>query len=129
MQKPAILDVYGSLLVLSAAFRNPTIYIYLDEELLQKLFHKTIQPLRQSATTTSALRTDMHVLEGLQSDPFSYDPRTNSSFSSRTSSPGYRTPGPVPMAAPLQIPHQMDDQGYLRSMPHYLQMNSSYRLW
>ncbi|KAI1009676.1 hypothetical protein LB504_003578 [Fusarium proliferatum] len=117
---------WGNLLILSAAFRDPILHTYVDEELLRTLFHKTIQFLRQSATATSALRTDMHILEGLQRDLFSYDPRTNSSFSSGTSAPGYHTPRPVPMAAPPQMPHQMGDQGHPRSMPHHLQMNSSH---
>ncbi|KAG5804196.1 hypothetical protein H9Q74_007722 [Fusarium xylarioides] len=117
---------WGNLLILSAAFRDPILHTYVDEELLRTLLHKTIQFLRQSATATSALRTDMHILEGLQRDLFSYDPRTNSSFSSGTSAPGYHTPRPVPMAAPPQMPHQMGDQGHPRSMPHHLQMNSSH---
>ncbi|EXK26288.1 hypothetical protein FOMG_17095 [Fusarium oxysporum f. sp. melonis 26406] len=122
---------WGNLLILSAAFRDPILHTYIDEELLRTLFHKTIQFLRQSATATSALRTDMHILEGLQRDLeglqrdlFSYDPRTNSSFSSGTSAPGYHTPRPVPMAAPPHMPHQMCDQGHPRSMPYHLQMNS-----
>ncbi|SCV61204.1 uncharacterized protein FFFS_15773 [Fusarium fujikuroi] len=79
---------WGNLLILSAAFRDPILRVHVDEELLRTLFHKTIQFLRQSATATSALRTDMHILKGLQRDLFSYDPRTNSSFSSGTSEPG-----------------------------------------
>ncbi|CAG7560487.1 unnamed protein product [Fusarium equiseti] len=115
---------WGNLLVLSAAFRDPVLHSYVDEELLRTLFHKTIQFLRQSATATSALRTDMHILEGLQRDLFSYDPRTNSSFSSGTSAPGYHTPRPVAMGAPPQMPHSLSDQGHPRSMPHHLQMTS-----
>ncbi|KNB13975.1 hypothetical protein FOXG_12561 [Fusarium oxysporum f. sp. lycopersici 4287] len=61
---------WGNLLILSAAFRDPILHTYVDEELLRTLFHKTIQFLRQSATATSALRTDMHILEGLQRDLF-----------------------------------------------------------
>ncbi|KAK2469470.1 hypothetical protein H9L39_18929 [Fusarium oxysporum f. sp. albedinis] len=118
---------WGNLLILSAAFRDPILHTYVDEELLRTLFHKTIQFLRQSATATSALRTDMHILEGLQRDLFSYDPRTSSSFSSGTSAPGYHTPRPVPMPAPPQTPHQMGDQGHPRSMPHRWPMNISYR--
>ncbi|GKU08132.1 unnamed protein product [Fusarium langsethiae] len=83
---------WGNLLVLSAAFRDPVLHSYVDEELLRTLFHKTIQFLRQSATATSALRTDMHILEGLQRDLFSYNPQTNSSFSSGTSAPGHHDP-------------------------------------
>jgi hypothetical protein len=117
---------WGNLLVLSAAFRDPVLHTYVDEELLRTLFHKTIQFLRQSATATSALRNDLHILEGLQRDLFSYDPRTNSSFSSGTSGPGYHTPRPTAMAAPPQMHHSMSDQGHPRSMPHHMQMNSSH---
>ncbi|KAM0221092.1 hypothetical protein ACHAPA_003443 [Fusarium lateritium] len=117
---------WGNLLVLSAAFRDPVLHTCVDEELLRTLFHKTIQFLRQSATATSALRNDLHILEGLQRDLFSYDPRTNSSFSSGTSGPGYHTPRPTAMAAPPQMHHSMSDQGHPRSMPHHMQMNSSH---
>ncbi|KAH7187861.1 hypothetical protein BKA60DRAFT_665037 [Fusarium oxysporum] len=133
-KRPIITNVFGTahaqwgnLLILSAAFRDPILRTYVNEELLRTLFHKTIQFLRQSATATSALRTDMHILEGLQRDLFSYDPRTNSSFSIGTSVPGCHTPRPVPMAAQPPMPHQMGDQGHLRSMTHHLQMNLSHR--
>ncbi|KNB18892.1 hypothetical protein FOXG_16295 [Fusarium oxysporum f. sp. lycopersici 4287] len=118
---------WGNLLILSAAFRDRILRTYVDEELLRTLFHKTIQFLRQSATATSALLTDMHILEGLQRDLFSYDPRPNSSFSSGTSTPGCHTPRPVLMAAQPPMPHQMCVQGHLRSMPHHLQINTSHR--
>ncbi|GKU11591.1 unnamed protein product, partial [Fusarium langsethiae] len=103
---------WGNLLILSAAFCDPILCTYVDEELLRTLFHKTIQFLRQSATATSTLRTDMHILEGLQRDLFSYDhdPRTSWSFSSGTggtsgtSAPGCHTPRPGPMAAQPRMP-------------------------
>ncbi|PNP54017.1 hypothetical protein FNYG_15648 [Fusarium nygamai] len=133
-KRPIITNVFGTahaqwgnLLILSAAFCDPILHTYIDEELLRTLFHKTIQFLRQSATATSALRTDMHILEGLQRDLFRYDPRTNSSFSSGTSVPGYHTPRPVPMAAPPPMHPQMGDNGHPRPMPYHLQMNSSHR--
>ncbi|KAF9775123.1 hypothetical protein IL306_006801 [Fusarium sp. DS 682] len=129
-KRPIITNVFGTahaqwgnLLILSAAFRDPILHTYVDEELLRTLFHKTVQFLRQSATATSALRTDMHILEGLQRDLFSYNPWTNSNFSSGTSAPGHHTPRPVSMAAPPQMPHSTGDQGYPRSMPHYSHMN------
>ncbi|KAL3587520.1 hypothetical protein FPOAC2_13417 [Fusarium poae] len=135
-KRPIITNVFGTahaqwgnLLILSAAFRDPILHTYVDEELLRTLFHKTIQFLRQSATATSALRTDMHILEGLERDLFGYDhdPRTSWSFSSGTSAPSCHTPRPGPMAAQPRMPHQMGDQGHLRSMPHHLQMNPSHR--
>ncbi|KAI8406207.1 hypothetical protein FOFC_13676 [Fusarium oxysporum] len=132
-RRPIITNVFGTahaqwgnLLILSATFRDPILHTYVDEELLRTLFHKTIQFLPQSATVTSALRTDMHILEGLQRDLFSYDPRTNSSFSSGTSAPGYHTPRPVPMAASPQKPRPMDDSRHPQFMPRHLQMNPSH---
>ncbi|KAF4993213.1 hypothetical protein FDECE_13491 [Fusarium decemcellulare] len=92
---------WGNLLVLSAAFKDPVLSEYVDEELLRTLFRKTIQFLRQSATTTRSLRTDMHILEGLQRDLFPpSDERTNPRFSSGTGVRDYYTPRPVVMAAP-----------------------------
>ncbi|KAK7571547.1 hypothetical protein V3481_018759 [Fusarium oxysporum f. sp. vasinfectum] len=129
-ERPIITNVFGTahaqwgnLLILSAAFRDPILHTYVDGELLRTLFHRTIQFLRQSATATSALRTDMHILEGLQRDLFSYDHWTNSNFSSGTSAPGHHTPKPVSMAAPPQMPHSTGNQGYPRSMPHYPHIN------
>ncbi|GKU15239.1 unnamed protein product, partial [Fusarium langsethiae] len=98
---------WGNLLVLSAAFRDPVLHSYVDEELLQTLFHKTIKFLRQPATATSALRTDMRILEGLQKDLFSYYPSTNCSFSSDTSAPDCHSPTPVTVAAPSPMRHLM----------------------
>ncbi|OBS17242.1 hypothetical protein FPOA_12269, partial [Fusarium poae] len=94
---------WGNLLVLSAAFRDPVLHTFVDEELLRTLFHKTIQFLRQSATATSALRTDMHILEGLQRDLFSYNPRTNSSFSRDTGAFGCHNSEAAHMATPPQM--------------------------
>ncbi|KAF4961768.1 hypothetical protein FSARC_10106 [Fusarium sarcochroum] len=83
-KRPIIINIFGTahaqwgnLLVLSAAFRDPVLHMYVDEQLLRTLFHKTIQFLRQSAAGTSALRTDMHILQGLQRDIFQYDSRNN----------------------------------------------------
>ncbi|KAK7424360.1 hypothetical protein QQZ08_008618 [Neonectria magnoliae] len=129
-KRPIITNVFGTahaqwgnLLVLSAAFKDPVLHMYVDEELLRSLFHRTILFLRQSATATSSLRIDMHILEGLQRDLFpSPDPRANSSFSSGTSAPGYHTPRPAPMAAPPQVPHSINDQMLARPMPHHLQV-------
>lgn len=73
-------------MVLSAAFKDPILHQYVDEELLRNLFARTIHFFRISATATSALRTDLRILEGLQRDLFHQaDRRTNSSFSSHTS--------------------------------------------
>jgi hypothetical protein len=61
---------WGNLLVLSAAFKDPVLHQFVDEKLLRNLCDKTIRLLRQSATETSSLRTDMRILEGLQRDLF-----------------------------------------------------------
>jgi hypothetical protein len=88
---------WGNLLVLSAAFRDPILHAEVDEELLRTLFHRTIIFFRQSVTATSSLKLDLHILEGLHRDLFSAaDARTNSSFTSSTST---LTPK-MPMAAP-----------------------------
>ncbi|PFH62617.1 hypothetical protein XA68_12869 [Ophiocordyceps unilateralis] len=76
---------WGNLLVLAAAYKDPDLRSMVDEDLLQTLFTRTIQFLRQSATVTSSLALDMHILEGLQRDLFHNDPRTNSSYSSSAS--------------------------------------------
>lgn len=74
-KRPVITNVFctahaqwGNLLVLSAAFKDPIMHKYVDEKLLHHLFQKAIAFLRQSATATSSLRTDMHILQGLQED-------------------------------------------------------------
>ncbi|KAJ3453294.1 hypothetical protein MRS44_017541 [Fusarium solani] len=128
-KRPIITNVFGTahaqwgnLLVLSAAFKDPVLHSYVDEQLLRILFHKTILFLQQSAAATSSLRTDMHILKGLQSDLFGTpDPRTNSSFPSGTSALGYHIPRP---AAPPQMPHPISDQVLPQPMLHRLQMTS-----
>lgn len=118
---------WGNLLVLSAAFKDTVLSSCIDEELLRTLFHKTISFLRRSATATSSLRTDMHILEGIQRDLFQGpDPRMASSFSSGAGGPGYHTPRQQTMAAPPQMPHSMNDHVLPRSVPHHLQMTSSH---
>ncbi|UKZ72974.1 hypothetical protein TrVFT333_000611 [Trichoderma virens FT-333] len=103
-KRPIITNVFGTahaqwgnLLVLSAAFKDPVLHKFVDDGLLRNLFTKTIAFLRQSATHTSSLRIDMHILEGLQRDLFPTDGRTASSFSS--SNPSHHTPK-LPIAAP-----------------------------
>ena len=75
---------WGNLLVLSAAYKDPVLHRHVDADLLQELLQKTIRFFKQSSTVTSSLRTDMHILEGLQRDLFLPDPRTGSSFSSQS---------------------------------------------
>ncbi|KAK2666436.1 Zn(2)-C6 fungal-type DNA-binding domain [Fusarium oxysporum f. sp. vasinfectum] len=57
-KRPIITNVFGTahaqwgnVLILSAAFRDPVLRTYVDEELLRTLFHKTIQFLRQPFST------------------------------------------------------------------------------
>ncbi|EGX96258.1 C6 finger domain protein, putative [Cordyceps militaris CM01] len=71
---------WGNLLVLSAAFRDPIMGAYVDEKLLRHLFQKTIAFLRQSATATSSLRIDMHILEGIQHDFWGIEPSYSSNY-------------------------------------------------
>ena len=81
---------WGHLLVLAAAFNDPILHQYVDEDILKSLFARTVHFLRQSAPSTSSLRIDMNILEGVQRDLFQpQHPRTNSSFSSH---PGAQTP-------------------------------------
>jgi hypothetical protein len=90
---------WGNLLVLSAAFREPVLQPFISEELLKVLFERTISFLRQSATTSSSLRTDLHILEGLHRELFLMpDPRTCSSFSSSHASMHTPTVANVPYA-------------------------------
>ncbi|KAJ6790005.1 hypothetical protein PWT90_03794 [Aphanocladium album] len=71
---------WGNLLVLSAAYKDPIMHDYIDEKLLRHLFQKTIAFLRQSATATSSLRIDMHILEGLQKDLWGIEPPYGSGY-------------------------------------------------
>jgi hypothetical protein len=115
-KRPIITNVFGTahaqwgnLLVLSAAYKDPVLRRFVEEDLLRTLFHRTIAFLRQSSTATSSLRVDMRILEGLQRDLFLVpDPRTTSSFSSHASVQTPKmsgAPGPVPMT------HSLSDQG------------------
>ncbi|OAA76963.1 hypothetical protein LEL_06647 [Akanthomyces lecanii RCEF 1005] len=101
-KRPVITSVFGTahaqwgnLLVLSAAFKDPIMHEYVDEKLLRQLFQKTIGFLRQSATATSSLRIDMHILEGLQKDFWGIEPSyTNSGYpagNAQTSTPRMST--------------------------------------
>ncbi|KAM3482439.1 hypothetical protein MY8738_003975 [Beauveria namnaoensis] len=90
---------WGNLLVLSAALRDPIMGEFVDEKLLRHLFQKTIGFLRQSATATSSLRVDMHILEGIQKDLWGIEPfcPNNMGFpttASRTSSDSIDMPPP-----------------------------------
>ena len=90
---------WGNLLVLSACFKDDVLSSQVDASLLQTLFGKTIQFLRQSSTATGSLKTDMHILEGVQRDlfpPGGVDTKMTGSFSSNA---GLQTPK-LPMAAP-----------------------------
>lgn len=82
---------WGNLLVLSAAYKDPVLHQFVDEELLKNLFQRTILFFRQSSTETSSLRMDLYILEGLQRDLFhAPDAHPTSSFSSYS---GMQTPG------------------------------------
>lgn len=111
---------WGNLLVLSAAFRDPVLHPFVEEDLLRHLFLRTIGFLRQAATATSTLRVDMLILEGLQSDlfpggmpapaPYAVPTASTSSFSSQASG-GAGLPAPPP--PPSQQQQQKGQgQGY-----------------
>ncbi|KAF4973009.1 hypothetical protein FSARC_586 [Fusarium sarcochroum] len=53
---------WGNLIVLTAAFKNLHLRPHISEQLLQDLFQKTIQFLRESAPESSSLLKDMHIL-------------------------------------------------------------------
>ncbi|KAI6784471.1 uncharacterized protein J7T54_006516 [Emericellopsis cladophorae] len=90
---------WGNLLVLSAAFREPVLQQFINEDLLKILFERTIGFLRQSATNSSSLRTDLHILEGLRRELFYIpEPQTSSSFSSSHASMHTPTMGNIPYA-------------------------------
>lgn len=103
-ERPLITNVFGTahaqwgnLLVLSACSQNNVLREWVPMDLLQILFSRTIDFLRQSSTATSSLRTDMHILEGISRDLFGRDGvRTMGGFSSNS-----RLYIPqLPMAAP-----------------------------
>lgn len=100
---------WGNLLVLSAAFKDPVLKEFVDEDLLKVLFHRTIVFLRQSATATSALKMDLGILEGLQRDLFyGTEVRTSSSFSSQPTSA--QTPTmPTSARPPMHMQRSMSD--------------------
>lgn len=56
---------WGNLLTLAACSRDPTLFKFIDKELLRILFIKTINFFRGIAHSTSALLTDLLMLEGL----------------------------------------------------------------
>lgn len=85
---------WGNLLVLAAAWKDPTLNKYIKEADLQDLFVKTIKFLRTVAHQSSSLAIDMRILEGLYKDFWpnlsrNYVDTTapNTSFSSSGSGP------------------------------------------
>lgn len=97
---------WGNMLVLTAAKRNPLLGQFIDDDVLETLFDRTIGFLRQSAGLTSSLRVDAYILEGLRADiaaskrQQSGNPEGGSSFSGAA---GLPTPaGGGPASAPMQ---------------------------
>ena len=98
------------MLVLSAAKKDALLGQFIDDDVLETLFERTIGFLRQSAGMTSSLRIDMHILEGLHRDILAArrqrsDNQENSSFSSNA---GVNTPVNAPSSAPLQRTQSTD---------------------
>ncbi|KAG6005820.1 hypothetical protein E4U21_007592 [Claviceps maximensis] len=76
-ERPIITNVFGTahaqwgnLLVLSACTRTSILREWVSMDLLQVLFVRTIDFLRQSSTRTGCLRIDMLILEGVARDLF-----------------------------------------------------------
>lgn len=85
---------WGNLLVLAAAYKDPTLNKFIREADLQDLFVKTIKFLRTVAHQSSSLAIDMRILEGLYKDFWPNKSRDyvettapNTSFSSQGSGP------------------------------------------
>ncbi|KAG7414887.1 hypothetical protein Forpi1262_v016788 [Fusarium oxysporum f. sp. raphani] len=132
-KRPIITNVFGTahaqwgnLLILSAAFRDPILGTYVDEELLRTLFHRrtSFLPTVRQQQRAHFERTCIFskACRGIFSAMILGPTRASRSA---TSAPGCHTPRPVPMAAQPPMPHHMGD----RSMPHHLQMNSSHWQW
>ncbi|KAL2148395.1 hypothetical protein VTH82DRAFT_2315 [Thermothelomyces myriococcoides] len=99
---------WGNLLTLAAAFRDPILSKYIQEDLLKELFAKTISFFKIIAPPSSALHIDLRILEGLQrklwgkpNSTEAVDHPTGSSFSSTAS--GGPPPAP-PMATMPPMP-------------------------
>ncbi|KAJ6436396.1 C6 finger domain-containingprotein [Purpureocillium lavendulum] len=76
-ERPIITNVFGTahaqwgnLLVLAAAYQDPTLRHSVNGDLLKGLFERTLLFLRRSAAGAGALRLDMLILEGLYQDLF-----------------------------------------------------------
>ena len=112
---------WGNLLTLAAAFKNPILGKYINEQTLRDLFTKTIAFFRVISQPTSALAIDMRILEGLERELWRKGPLTvdamealaGSSFSSSTSTsgpttlpsmhaPGTPIEGGMPQLPPIQ---------------------------
>ncbi|KAL2159086.1 hypothetical protein VTH06DRAFT_2845 [Thermothelomyces fergusii] len=112
---------WGNLLTLAAAFRDPILNKYINEDLLKELFAKTIAFFRIIAPPSSALHIDLRILEGLQrklwgnsSTTEAVDHPTGSSFSSSASS---GPPPPVPPMAPAPSVPPVAGPAGIRSSP------------
>ncbi|KAK3933897.1 hypothetical protein QBC46DRAFT_274875, partial [Diplogelasinospora grovesii] len=57
---------WGNLPTLAAAFKDPILSAYIDENTLKELFSRTIAFFKLIAQPTSALAIDMRILEGLE---------------------------------------------------------------
>ncbi|KAI0134125.1 hypothetical protein BJ170DRAFT_716509 [Xylariales sp. AK1849] len=91
---------WGNLLVLAACHTHPILQHFIQRDLLQDLFIRTIEFFRLIAHRTSPLLVDMNILIGLARKLNFYlddfDPRASSSFSSVTSAgPSLPTQNPA----------------------------------
>jgi hypothetical protein len=90
---------WGNLLVLSACYSHQVLRQFIDGNLLQELFIRTIDFFKLISHATSPLKMDMNILSGLYKQlgfpPDDHEAGIASSFSSLASSghPAGQTPG------------------------------------
>jgi hypothetical protein len=96
--------------VLAAAYEDPTLRRHVSHAELSELWVKTIDFIKLVAQPSSALTIDYKLLQAIQPKmglywPNEMDTRTNTSFSSHTSSGGYHPIPPTPMQMAHALPH------------------------
>ena len=89
---------WGNLLTLAAAFKDPQLNKYIEEATLRTLFERTIAFFKVIAQPSSALWSDMRILQGLDRELWSRGGSNaemmdiGSSFSSNASGPPPQPP-------------------------------------
>lgn len=102
---------WGNLLVLSACHKHQVLQQFIDSHTLQELFIRTMDFFKIIAHSTSPLRIDLNILEGLYKKlGFSFDDHeagTSSSFSSMNSSAHASGPNYPPIPHMLPPPYNV----------------------